>query len=135
MFAYEWTCRWDHVDPAEHAYFPRLVDAMHEAGDAFFEAVGSPYWDHPSDFGVRLPIVETGYQFERSVVAGDRITIEVEAEMGNSSFRFEFTGRNEDGEVAFTGFEQHVCVPADGDGATPLPEDFRRAIEDSREDA
>lgn len=134
MFAYEWTCRWNHVDPAEHAYFPRLVDAMHEAGDAFFEAVGAPYWDHPTDFGVRLPIVETGQQFERSVVAGDRITIEVETDLGNSSLRFEFTGRTEDGEVAFTGFEQHVCVPTGGNEATTLPDDLREAVEAAMDD-
>ena len=129
MYEHEWVCRWDHVDVAQRAYFPRLVNAMHQAGEALMEDVGWPYGDNPTEHGMMLPIVEIGYEFDRPVGMGDRIVIEVEVEMGESSLRLSFTGRDHDGEVAFTGFEQHVCVPVEGDHSTPLPDGFRDALE------
>lgn len=132
MYEHEWVCRWDHVDIAERAYFPRLVNAMHQAGEALMEELGWPYGENPTEHGMMLPIVEIGAEFERPVGLGDRIAIEVEVEMGESSLRLEFTGRTAEGDVAFTGFEQHVCVPTDEDRAIPLPDDFRAAVESYR---
>ena len=130
MFTHEWVCRWDHVDLAHRAYFPRLINAMHQAGEAYMEAIGWPYQDNPTDHGFMLPIVETGSTFERPVEAGDRIDIEVVVEYGTASLRLEFVGRNAAGEVAFDGFEQHVCIPAGGDESMPLPDAFRAALDE-----
>jgi acyl-CoA thioesterase FadM len=128
MYEYEWTCRWDHLDPADQAYFPRLVNACHQAGDAFMEHIGWPYWDNPEEHGMALPIVESGYQFRRPVKPGDTVTIAVDPDLGTSSVRLEFEATHEDGGTAFTGVEQHVCVPTGGDSSTPLPDGFREAV-------
>lgn len=131
MYEFEWVCRWDHVDPAQRVYFPRIAQACHQAGEQFMVDVGWPYWENPTHHDMHLPVVESGYQFKAPVKVGDRIDIEVEVEMGESSLRLEFTGRNQaDDAVVFTGFEQHVCVPTDEDKAIPLPAGLRTAIED-----
>ncbi len=140
MYTFEWVCRWDHVDPAQRVYFPRVSQACHQAGEQLMVDVGWPYWENPTEHDMHLPVVESGYQFKRPVKVGDRIEIEVAVELGGSSLRLEFTGRdedgaveftgrNEDGEVAFTGFEQHVCVPTDADRSRPLPDGLRAALE------
>lgn len=128
MFEYEWTCRWGHVDPAGIAYYPRLVDAMHQAGEAFVTHVGWPYWRNQRDHDFALPIAEVGVEFAAPVRVGDVVTIAVDPEVGESSLRFEVVGRREDGTVAFEGFEQHVCVPVGGDESAPLPEAFGEAV-------
>jgi 4-hydroxybenzoyl-CoA thioesterase len=135
MYEFEWVCRWDHVDPAQRVYFPRLAQACHQAGEQFMVDAGWPYWENPTHHDMHLPVVESGYQFKAPVTVGDHIDIEVEVDMGESSLRLEFTGRDQaDGAVVFTGFEQHVCVPTDEDKAIPLPDGLRTAIEDALED-
>lgn len=130
MYEHEWVCRWGHVDPATFAFYPELVDACHEAGDAMMEEIGWAYWDIPPEHGIHLPLVEVGFEFESPVKAGDRIVIEVTPEVGTSSLRLSFRGRHADtGETAFTGFEQHVCMSDADERSTPLPEGLRAALE------
>lgn len=129
MYEFEWVCRWDHVDPAQRVYFPRIAQACHQAGEQLMVDVGWPYWENPTAHDMHLPVVETGYSFKRPITIGDRIDIEVEVDIGESSLRLEFIGRNNDGQVVFTGFEQHVCVPTDEDESVPLPPGLREALE------
>lgn len=128
-FEHEWVCRWSHADPAGIAYFPRLVIACHQASDAFMESIGWPLWENPSEHGLSLPVVETGYSFEHPVRPGDRIKIAVGAELGTTSLRLEQNARNEAGTTVFTGFEQHVCMDLQTNESTPIPDGLRGALQ------
>lgn len=128
-FEHEWVCRWSHADPAGIAYFPRLVIACHQATDAFMEAAGWPLWENPSEHNLSLPVVETGYTFEQPVRPGDRITIHVGPDLGETSIRLEMEARNQAGTQVFTGFEQHVCMDLGTNESTPIPEGLRKALE------
>lgn len=131
MFEHEWKCHWGQVDPAGIAYYPRLVEAMHEAGEEFMDSIGVSYWD-VKQFDMDLPLVAMDMEFKRPVFIGDTISIEVETEIGNTSLGFDFTARDEDGNVVFEGHEQHVCVDEDKQ-SMPIPEKVREPLEEATE--
>lgn len=133
MFEYEWKCAWGHADPQGIAYYPRLVDAMHRAGEEFMDDVGVAYWDLPDAYGVFLPLVAVDLEFERPIEVGDVITISVQPDIGTKSLGMEFTASHEDGSVAFTGHEQHVCVSKEDNQSQELPESLKETIADVTE--
>ncbi len=110
MYDREWTVRFSDTDPFGIAYYPRMVDAIHEASDMFMEEIGFPFWECSMEHGFGLPLVEMDFQFEHPVEAGDVVTIELTPDLGERSVRFEYAGRR-DGIEAFSGYEQRACVP------------------------
>jgi len=152
MYEHVWTVRFSDADMFGIAFYPQIVDAIHETSDMFMEEIGYPYWEIAEDdegddsgaggdgdgdggadgpaFG--FPLVEFNVEFERPVEAGDKVTIELTPELGTSSLRFDFVGRR-DGEVAFRAFEQRACVPKGGDSAMEIPPDLRAALEEYAE--
>ncbi|MDS0295213.1 acyl-CoA thioesterase [Halogeometricum luteum] len=122
-----WTVRFSDADSFGIAHYPRIVDAVHETSDMFMQSIGFPYWEIVEEHGYGLPLVEMNFEFERPVEAGDEVTVELTPDLGTRSVRFEYVARS-DGEVAFTGYEQRVCAPADGEGSMELPDDLRAAL-------
>lgn len=133
MFEHEWKCAWGDADPHGIAYYPNLIDAMHRAGEEFMDSLGIAYWDIPDDYGVHLPIVSMNTDFERPVTAGDVVTITVEPDVGDKSLALELTGKDEDGNELFSGYEQHVCVSKSDNKPVALPDEVRQAIADAAE--
>lgn len=131
MFRYEWKCAWGHADPHGIAYYPRLVDAMHRAGEEYMDHLGVAYWDIPDEYGIHLPIVATNTDFERPVEVGDVIEITVDPEVGNKSLGMSFTASPRGGGTAFTGHEQHVCVSKADNESQPLPDELRQVLHDA----
>ncbi len=133
MFQYEWKCAWGHADPQGIAYYPRLVNAMHQAGEEFMDSLGIAYWDIPEEYGVHLPIVAMDMEFERPVTVGDVLQITVDPDIGNTSLGLEFEATHEDGSTAYTGHEQHVSFSKADNESQPLPEDIKKAIREATE--
>lgn len=131
MFQYEWKCAWGHVDPHGIAYYPRLVNAMHRAGEEFMDDIGVAYWEIPDYYDVHLPIVAMDTEFKRPVEVGDTIQIAVEPEVGDKSLGIDFTATHDDGSTAYTGHEQHVCVSTAENQSQPLPEPLKQVITDA----
>ena len=129
MYEREWTARFSNTDKFGIVYYPELFDVIHDTADEYLHELGYPFWRLIDEVGIGLPIVEANARFSEPIRAGDRVTVELEQTLGESSVRFDFTATHTDGAEAFTAFEQRVCVPADGDGAVPLPEGFRTALE------
>lgn len=123
-----WTVRFSDTDPFGIAHYPRIVDAIHETSDMFVQEIGFPFWEISRERGFGLPLVEMNFEFERPVEAGDDVTVELTPSLGTRSVRFEYVARN-DGEVAFSGYEQRVCAHQGGDGSMDLPDDLRAAME------
>lgn len=130
MYEHEWTCAWGDADPMGIAYYPRLIDAMHRAGEAFMRDAGMAYWVVPEAFGIHLPIVTVDAEFNRPVEVGDTLQIVVDPTLGTTSLTLEFTATHADGDVAYTGVEKHVCVSAADHESEPLPEALRSAVTD-----
>lgn len=128
MFEYDWTARFGDTDMFKITFYPKLFEVMHETTDVYLDEIDYPYWRLTEEFGVGLPIVEANAEFSRPVHAGETVTVQMAHDLGDSSVRFEFTAVHEDGVEAFTGFEQRVCVPVDGDGATSVPDELREAM-------
>ena len=133
MFEYNWKCAWGHVDPHGIAYYPRLVMAMHQAGEEFMDEVGMAYWEIQDEFGISLPIVAMNMEFKKPVEVGDVITFSVNPDLGTKSLGMEFAATHEDGSPAFEGHEQHVCVTTEDNEPVPLPDELRAAIEKGTE--
>jgi len=133
MYEYQWKCMWGHVDPAGIAYYPRLVIAMHQAGEDFMDSIGVPYWDLPAEYGVHFPIVAMNMEFTKPVMVGDTITISVEPELGTKSLAMDFVATHEDGSVAYEGHEQHVCVLDEEHRSVEIPDEIRGPLEDALE--
>lgn len=128
MFERTWTVRFSDTDPFGIAHYPRIVDAVHETSDMFMEVIGWPFWELSLEHGFGLPIVEVDIEFENPVRAGDEVEILLVPDLGERSVRFEYEALRPDGSVAFTGFEQRVCVPKDGESAMALPDELRDAM-------
>lgn len=129
MYEREWTARFSNTDMFKIVYYPELFDVVHDTADAFLDQLDYPFWRIIDEFDVGLPIVEANARFSRPIHAGDTVTVALTHEMGEASLRFDFTATHENGEEAFTAFEQRVCVPIDGTGSTPIPEELRQAID------
>ncbi|MCU4800793.1 acyl-CoA thioesterase [Halobacteria archaeon HArc-gm2] len=133
MYERTWTVRFSDTDPFGIAHYPRIVDALHETSDMFMQEIGFPFWEISQEEGYGLPLVEMNFEFENPVEAGDDVTVELTPVPGTRSVRFEYVARN-DGDVAFSGYEQRVCARTDGGGAIELPDDLRVALEEYVED-
>ncbi|MDJ1434352.1 thioesterase family protein [Halostagnicola sp. A-GB9-2] len=133
MFQHEWKCAWGEADPQGIAYYPRLINAMHCAGEEYMDDNGIAYWDIPEEYGVFLPIVAMDMEFERPVMVGDVLQISVEPEIGNKSLGMQFTATHEDGGTAYTGHEQHVCVSEEDNQSRPLPDEIKAILGDTAE--
>ncbi|MCO8243754.1 MULTISPECIES: thioesterase family protein [unclassified Haladaptatus] len=128
MYERIWTVRFSDADPFGIAYYPRIIEAVHETSDIFMEDIGFPFWEISQDHGYGLPIVEVNFEFENPVEAGDKVTVGLTPSLGNRSVRFEYVARC-DGEVAFSGYEQRVCARTGSEGSMELPDDLREALE------
>lgn len=128
MYEHEWTVRFSDTDPFGIAYYPDIVDAIHDVSDRFMEAIGFPYWEISSDYGYGLPIIEFHVEFDQPLRAGDTVTIQLRPELGTTSVRFEYEAVAPDDSTAFTAYEQRACVPVDGDRSMAVPDDLREAM-------
>ncbi len=84
--------RFGDVDPAGMVYYPRLLDWIHVAMEAFFaEIVGVRYADYLGEHGMGLPTVRLEVDFHRPLRFGDEVAIEVEVEkVGRTSITWRY---------------------------------------------
>lgn len=129
MYTREWTVRWGDGDMFGIAYYPRIIEALHNTADMFMDEQGSPFWKLEEQHGIGLPIVEVDVEFIRPVRCGDVVHISLETELGETSVRFNYIATDENGEQTFSGYEQRVCVPFDGKSGVPIPKSLRKVLE------
>jgi 4-hydroxybenzoyl-CoA thioesterase len=127
-FTRTWTVRFSDTDPFGIAHYPRMIDAVHETSDMFMESVGWPFWELIGEHDVGLPVVSMDFDFHGQIGAGDDVEIQLTADVGESSVRFDYEATH-DGEVVFSGTEHRVCVPVDGDSGVSVPDELRAALE------
>jgi YbgC/YbaW family acyl-CoA thioester hydrolase len=85
--------RFGDLDAAGIAYYPNLVNFLHEAFEDFFAGhVGRPYPEVYRE-GIGFPTVKVEMEFLRPVHYGDQVEIQVEVErVGRSSVQIAYRG-------------------------------------------
>jgi 4-hydroxybenzoyl-CoA thioesterase len=121
--------RFGDLDGAGIAYYPNLVNFLHEAFEDFFTGhVGRPY---PEVYkaGLAFPTVKLEIEFFAPVHYGDRVQVGVAVErIGRSSVHIEYAAAV-DGRPAFRARNVAVMVDLKTFRATPVPAWLRERFE------
>ena len=125
MFKTSILVRFGDLDAAGIAYYPHLVNFIHEAFEDFFAGhVGRPY---PEVFreGFAFPAVKIEMEFLSPVHYGDHVDIDVTVEhVGRSSVRVRYEGAV-GGRPVFKARNTQVVVDMATFRPTPLPDALR----------
>lgn len=133
MFTTSILVRFGDLDAAGIAYYPRLVNFLHEAFEDFFRGhVGRPY---PEVFreGLAFPTVKLEMEFVSPVHYGQHVDVGVVVEhIGRASVRIRYEGAVK-GQPVFRARNTVVAVDMETFRSTPVPgwlrEKLRAAIE------
>ena len=133
MFQTQILVRFGDLDAAGIAYYPRLVNFLHEAFEDFFRGhVGRTY---PEVFGEGLasPTVKLEMEFLSPVHYGDQVDIGVSIEhIGRTSVRIRYEGSVK-GTPVFRARNTVVMVDMKTFRSIPIPEWLRSRLEAARE--
>jgi 4-hydroxybenzoyl-CoA thioesterase len=125
--------RFGDLDAAGIAYYPNLVNFLHEAFEDFFTGhVGRPY---PEVFreGLGMPTVKLEMEFLSPVRYGDHVDVGLVVEhVGTSSVRLRYFA-SVGGRAVFTARSTAVVVDMDGFRPTAIPDWLRQRFEAARE--
>ena len=129
MFTTTILVRFGDLDAAGIAYYPNLVNFLHEAFEDFFVGhVGKPY---PEVFreGLGFPTVKVEMEFLHPVPYGEHVDISAVLEkVSRSSVRIRFEGSVK-GQPVFRAVNTAVVVDMKTLRATPVPDWLRERFE------
>ena len=133
MFRTRILVRFGDLDAAGIAYYPQLVNFLHESFEDFFAGhVGRPY---PEVFreGLGVPTVKVEMEFLSPVRYGDYVDIDVTVEsVGRSSLRIRYEGSVQ-GRPVFRARNTAVIVDMATFRATEIPGWLRAKLETAME--
>jgi acyl-CoA thioesterase FadM len=127
--------RFGDLDAAGIAYYPNLVNFLHEAFEDFFVGhVGRPYPDAFKE-GLGCPTVKVEMSFVAPVRYGEQVRIGVVVEhIGRTSLRMRYEGAV-DGRPVFVARNTMVVVDMRDFRPTPIPAWLRERLEAARDQA
>ena len=128
------TVRFGDADPAGLVYYPVLFHYCHAAMEEFFAArCGVTYAELVSRRRLGFPTVNVRAEFFAPFVYGDEVSVEVwVSRVGRSSATFEYRLRRaSDGRLCASASLVQAAMSLDARAAVPVPEDLRRAFEQS----
>ena len=133
MFKTSILVRFGDLDAAGIAYYPNLVNFLHEAFEDFFAGhVGRTYPELFSE-GVGSPTVKVEMEFLSPVRYGDQVRIGVVVEhVGHTSLRVRYEGKVEETPV-FIAWNTMVFVDMKTFRPTPIPAWLRERFEAAME--
>jgi 4-hydroxybenzoyl-CoA thioesterase len=128
--------RFGDCDPAGLVYYPVIFHYFHVAMEEFFAArCGTSYERLMRERRIGFPVVNVQTEFIAPFVYGDEIEIEVSvSRAGESSAAFEYAARRASDQLLCARSTQvQVAMNLDARRAVPVPEDLRRAFDESRD--
>ena len=133
MFQTQILVRFGDLDPAGIAYYPNLVNYLHEAFEDFFRGhVGRPYPELYRE-GLGFPTVKLEVEYLRPVQYGDQVDVAVVVEhVGRSSVRLRYEASVQ-GRPVFTGRNVVVTVNLKSFETLPVPDWLRERLEAARD--
>jgi 4-hydroxybenzoyl-CoA thioesterase len=128
MFKTTILVRFGDLDAAGIAYYPNLVNFLHEAFEDFFVGhVGRPYPEVFRD-GIGFPTVKVEMEFVSPVHYGDHVDIDVTVErVGRSSVQIRYEGSVQ-GRAVFRARNVMVAVDMKDFRPRPLPDALRASF-------
>ena len=125
--------RFGDLDAAGIAYYPNLVNFLHEAFEDFFAGhVGRPYPEVFRD-GIAFPTVKLEMEFLSPVHYGDHVDVDVTVErVGRTSLQVRY-GASVAGWPVFKARTVAVVVDMRTFKPTPLPPSLREKFESAME--
>ena len=126
--------RFGDCDPAGLVYYPALFHYCHAAMEEFFAArCGMSYARVMAERRLGFPTVNVRAEFFAPLVYGDEVSVEVWASaVGRTSVTFEYRLRRaSDRALCASATHVQVSMNLDERRAVPVPEDLRRAFEQS----
>lgn len=126
--------RFGDCDPAGLVYYPMLFHYCHAAMEEFFAArCGVSYPQLMAERRVGFPTVNVRAEFRAPFVYGDEALVEVWVSLvGRTSVTFEYRLRRAaDQTLCASATHVQVAMSLDERRAVPLPEDLRRAFQQS----
>lgn len=135
MFTTSILVRFGDLDAAGIAYYPNLVNFLHEAFEDFFAGhVGRPYPEVYRE-GIGFPTVRVEMEFLSPVRYGDHVDVALTVErVGRSSVQIRYEG-SVDGRPVFRARNVAVVVDMKTFRSTPLPAWLRERFEAAMEPA
>jgi YbgC/YbaW family acyl-CoA thioester hydrolase len=129
MFTTTILVRFGDLDPAGIAYYPNLVNFLHEAFEDFFRGhVGRSFPEVYAD-GISFPAVKLEMEFVSPVRYGDSVEVGVAVErIGRSSVQIRYEGSVK-GRPAFHARTTAVVVDMKTFRPVPVPDWLRRRFE------
>ena len=129
MFTYKTAIKLHETDAAGLLFFSHQFKLMHDAYEALLESWGFGFAVLILGKDYFLPIVHAESDFKAPLFVGDRLTIEVKlARLGNTSFTFSYTLRDQKKKVVGTGKTVHVTIDKKTRTKIPLPSDMRATL-------
>ena len=129
MFTYKTTIKLHETDAAGLLFFSNQFKLLHDAYEALLESWGFGFAVLLLEKDYFLPIVHAGSDFKAPLFVGDRVTIEIKiTHIGNSSFTFSYTLRDQNKKIVGTGKTVHVTVDKKNRTKIPVPSDMRATL-------
>lgn len=122
--------RFGHVDPAGIVYFPRIFDYVHEAFEELWHEHMGVRYDHLLlERRIGFPLVHSEVDFLRPLQFGDRPIVRVTCfKLGRSSLGLHYVYTVDD-EVCVDAHMTTVCVDLKPLKSRPIPDEYRRKLE------
>jgi 4-hydroxybenzoyl-CoA thioesterase len=135
MFTTTILVRFGDLDAAGIAYYPNLVNFLHESFEDFFVGhIGRPYPEVYAE-GLAFPTVKVEMEFHSPVRYGDHVDMRLTVErVGRSSVQMRYEG-SVDGRPVFRGRNVAVLVDMKTFRPTALPGWLRERFESAMEPA
>ena len=129
MFTYETTIKLHETDAAGLLFFSNQFKLLHDAYEALLESWGFGFAVLLLEKDYFLPIVHAESDYKAPLFVGDKIKIEIKiAHIGNSSFTFSYTLRDQNKKIVGTGKTVHVTINKKTRTKIPLPPDMRATL-------
>ena len=129
-FVTQMRVRFGHVDPAGIVYFPRIFDYIHEAFEELWHEHMGVRYDHLLlERRIGFPLVHSEVDFRRPLQFGDRPIVRVTCfKLGRSSLGLHYLYTVDD-ELCVDARMTTVCVDLKPLASRPIPDEFRRKLE------
>ena len=122
--------RFADTDAAGVVYFAQLLSICHEVYEAAIADLGFDLRQFFSDRGDQiLPIIHAEMDYRRPVYCGDRLQIELQAELlASDRFRIDYRVLC-DGELVAQAQTVHLCLETQTRSRSPLPERLQQWLQ------
>jgi 1,4-dihydroxy-2-naphthoyl-CoA hydrolase len=130
MYTYQTKIKLHQTDAAGLLFFSHQFEIVHDAYEALLERIGFGFAELIRHKPFFLPIVHAEADYKLPLFVGDTLEVQVRvADVGETSFTFEYKLLNAKQELVGTARTVHVTMDKAAKKKIPLPAEMRKKIE------